>query len=360
MTELNAKSHTKLNGKSIIQTISTIFKDDNYTFDAYIWITNKSNENSPKDGNDTVLKKFVLFEGAPKECNNLDVNFKKKLQIKIAGVIIDKYGNNTEDDNNDKYDSIENIADNQNKFYIIPETDEYRPFKILDRIFKDKDNGIDKDDGIENYRVDDITSAKGIFFRYKRDDKEIWAFQHFWPTSISNRKGVFHIISQDDVFVELTKPILVISHKVDLLIINDQIITNDIALLQTRYGFQSYIRASAAQVISKVSKLSFVSNTDKLNDYISQIKLTHAKKVLRLKSSKVLDKTKEELYHKITTLPRWQGKFEINETDHTIHLKTNVHVENLIDLLDERYTRSDITNEEYDTSAKKWIGPVTQ
>lgn len=358
MTELDDKPITELNGESIVQTISTIFNDDKNNkpaFDPYIWITNKSNENNQNSDSNSVLKKLVLFEGAPDEGDNLNVNFKGKLKSKITEFIINKYRNNTEDAIKDKYDTIENIADNQNKFYIIPQTDEYRPFKILNTAIKDDDRN-----KLEDYRADDITSAKGIFFRYKRKGKTLWAFQHFWPTSISNRKEIFHFIPQDGIFVELKKPILAISHKVDLLIIDDQIITDDINLLQQRYGFQNYIRKSAANVISEVSKLSIVSNIDKINDYISQIKLTHAKKVLRLKNSKVLTKSKEDLYKKITTLPRWRGKFELNETDHTIILKTNAHVESLIDLLDERYTRSDVTNEEYDTSAKKWIGPVTQ
>ena len=80
--------------------------------------------------------------------------------------------------------------------------------------------------------------------------------------------------------------------------------------------------------------------------------------MLRIKNSKVLRMSKEELFTKITTLPRWQGKFEIDETDHTIKLKNYGQVENLIDLLDERYTRSDVTDEEYDTRAKKWVAAV--
>ena len=39
-------------------------------------------------------------------------------------------------------------------------------------------------------------------------------------------------------------------------------------------------------------------------------------------------------------------------------LNIYAHVELLIDLLDERYTRSDITDEEYDTDVKKVAEPV--
>lgn len=115
---------------------------------------------------------------------------------------------------------------------------------------------------------------------------------------------------------------------------------------------------SCPRTPSEITTLDFVSNMDKVTEYISRSRLTYAKKMLRIKNSKVLRMSKEELFTKITTLPRWQGKFEIDETDHTIKLKNYGQVENLIDLLDERYTRSDVTDEEYDTRAKKWVAAV--
>ena len=80
--------------------------------------------------------------------------------------------------------------------------------------------------------------------------------------------------------------------------------------------------------------------------------------MMRIKDSKVLKRTKEQLYESITTLPRWKGKFTVDEESKQIVLEKYEHVENLIDLLDERFTRSDVTGEEYDTGAKKWVAPV--
>ena len=85
----------------------------------------------------------------------------------------------------------------------------------------------------------------------------------------------------------------------------------------------------------------------------------YARKMMRIKNSKVLKRTKEQLYESITTLPRWKEKFTVDEESKQIVLKKYEHVENLIDLLDERYTRSDVTGEEYDTGSKKWVAPVT-
>lgn len=211
----------------------------------------------------------------------------------------------------------------------------------------------------ESYCVAEREAAEGIFFRYEREGIVVWAFQYFWPNAIPNRKGKgFHIIPQDDVFAELTKPILAVAQKVDLLVVDNQIITNNIGLLQAHYNFQQYVRTTATHIVSEIATLNLVSNMDKVTEYISRSKLTYAKKMLRLKNSKVLIKNKEELYIKITTLPRWRDKFEVNKTDQTISLKNYGQVENLIDLLDERYTRSDVTDEEYDTSAKKWVKSV--
>ena len=50
----------------------------------------------------------------------------------------------------------------------------------------------------------------------------------------------------------------------------------------------------------------------------------------------------------------WKDKFEENQ-EGLIVLNT---YQDLIDLLDERYTRSDVTNQEYDTDVKRVAKPV--
>ena len=53
----------------------------------------------------------------------------------------------------------------------------------------------------------------------------------------------------------------------------------------------------------------------------------------------------------------WKDKFEENQ-EGLIVINTYQQVEDLIDLLDERYTRSDVTNQEYDTDVKRVAKPV--
>lgn len=80
--------------------------------------------------------------------------------------------------------------------------------------------------------------------------------------------------------------------------------------------------------------------------------------MMRIGNSRVLALSADELYAKINTVPRWKDKFHIDETTHQIVLKTYSEVESLIDLFDERYTRSDITDTEYDTDVKTVAQPT--
>lgn len=306
----------KINLKNCIpQLISSLFKDEEYAFEAFI-LTRA----------DKKLKEFILYEGIPENRNNIEINFKKKLQTTIEGVIKSKFG-----DKNAEYDSVEYIADNQNKFYIIPQTDSYKPFEML----------TSASTITEKYQLNEI--AEGIFFHYERGDIELWAFQYFWPSAITSKKNRFFLLPKGNVFYELKQQVLSISHKVDFLVVDNKIITNDIALLQSHYGFQEYIKQTANSIVSELSNIKLVSNINKVKEYIGRSKFTYTKKMLRIKNSSVLRKNKEDLYVKITTLPRWKGKFDINKEDHTINLRNYEQVENLIDLFDERYTRSDVT-----------------
>jgi len=54
------------------------------------------------------------------------VNFKKKLQLSIAESIRRKFA-----DESAEYDHVDNIANNQNKFYVIPQTTDYSPFAAV-------------------------------------------------------------------------------------------------------------------------------------------------------------------------------------------------------------------------------------
>lgn len=164
--------------------------------------------------------------------------------------------------------------------------------------------------------------------------------------------------TQGDVFEEMTDPIITFAEKIDLLVIDEHIITSDYKLLQNSFGFQDYIRIRADRTIAAVDAKGVVKNVDKFRDYVQRGngKPKYAKKMMRIAESRVLRMDTDRLWTNIHQSIRWNGK--IKEENGKFVLKTYAQVEDLIDLLDERYTRSDITDTEYDTDVKQVAEPI--
>lgn len=244
------------------------------------------------------------------------------------------------------------LADNQHKILIFEQGESFKPFAFLN------------DDGQQGvFNEEDLSDAIGLAFRIRKDSSSMWLYQHLWSIMVPNKKRTsimtrFLHIENGIEFSEMKDPLLAIAKKVDILIIDDCLVTSNISLLQKSFGFQDYIYQTATQTVRSIAQTGIVANTEKLTDYISRGKPKYAKKMMRIGSSKVLALSKEDLIDKITTVPRWQGKFDVDPQSGTITLNTYIQVESLIDLFDERYTRSDVTGTEYDTDVKSVAQPV--
>lgn len=275
-------------------------------------------------------------------------NYKHIVRDAILNVISEKYlAEETE------FASGANVADNQKKYYMIAQSEEYRPFDYLDVQVED----------IPEFKFDQIDDASGIIFWFRIGENEFWVYQHLWSIMVPNKKKT-NLLSRlqkyenHDYFIQQKEPLITIATKADILIMQDYIITSNIGLMQKSFGFQDFIVATADKSVERVMSKALVANPEKLKEYINRGKTTkYAKKMMRIANSKVLDLSNEKLMERVHTLERWKDKFEENGEGQIV-LNTFQQVEYLIDLLDERYTRSDVTNQEYDTDVKQVAEPI--
>ena len=86
-------------------------------------------------------------------------------------------------------------------------------------------------------------------------------------------------------------------------------------------------------------------------------KMHFLKSIADIHTSPKREKMKIMYLKDATQVRDWKDKFEENQ-EGLIVLNTYQQVEDLIDLLDERCTRSDVTNQEYDTDVKRVAKPV--
>ena len=299
-----------------------------------------------KDG-EQLVKRFVLDEGSP----NATDGFKRKIRESIKEAIQRKF---LTDDS--KYANGDDLANEQTCFYVIKQDDAYQPFSYLSV----------PESHIENFKLSDKDNADAILFKFsfQRDGqlRQLWAYQKIHPASIPNKqKKYFQLISKSfdcqDVFKEMKDQMFIITRKIDLLILNNEIITDDIKLMERHFGLEIFLRASATRAVSSITTVGLVGNDDKLQEYVQRPNKKYAKKMMQIHKFPVATMSKESLLEKLQTVERWKNVFEIQGTQ--VHLRTFTDVENIIDLFTERYTKSEVTGQEYDTSVKDKAEPIS-
>lgn len=302
------------------------------------------------------LEAFVVKKNAPKlkrmslseECNEQGKNFRTILKEVFANLLNEQYLSPEAE-----YADGRQVADNQHKNLIFVQGESFRPFSYLNEEIE------------REFVSEDLDEASGLVFRLRKGENTVWLYQHLWSIMVPNKKKTNLMarlmkFENQVVFSEQSESLLTIANKIDILIMGDFLITSNVTLLQKYFGFQDYIYQSAQRAVQSIIQKSLVANNEKLTEYISRGKPKYAKKMMRIGTSKVLNLTQDQLIDKINTLTRWQGKFVVNQETKQITLGTYREVESLIDLFDERYTRSDVTDTEYDTDVKTVAKPVDE
>lgn len=330
--------------KFIRKGLSSMFKTEQTTADSIKKLISSITEAPDKCGFDVYiitktepqLKKMGFLEDKSDNLNN-------KLKQTIFDGLTEKYSAA-------EYVSVDRIADEQMKMYLIPISEDYDPLSVLNTV-------------PGSFSQKDIHDATGIAYSIRIMEKHLWAYQHLWSILIPNksRKNLMaKLISNNegDVFAEMNESIITFTEKIDLLVVDNYIVSSDYKLLQKSFGFQTYIQKQADRTISAIEGKSILTSTEKLWDYIKRGngKPKYAKKMLRISNSKVLNMDTVILWENIHKSARWNGKLKEENGKFVIEHYTDVEL--LIDLLDERYTRSEITGEEYDTDVKQIASPI--
>jgi hypothetical protein len=292
------------------------------------------------------IKRLVLDEGDPLRRNG----FKARIRESIEDAIRNKYlAEET------KYAGGDDLVNEQDRVYVIKQSREYQPFVYL----------ATPDEHIVNFCLEDKNDADAILFKFTLQRKGIikimWAYQKIQSTSIPNKKkDKFQLMIKSnehpDVFTEMQDQMFIITKKIDLLVLQDEIVTDEIKFMERHFALETFVRASAKDAVASIITVGLVGNEDKLLEYVQRSNKKYAKKMMQIHKYPVATMSKSELVEKLHTVERWKNIFEIQGTQ--VHLRNFTDVENIIDLFTERYTISEVTGQEYDTSVKDKAQPI--
>ena len=128
------------------------------------------------------------------------------------------------------------LADNQHKYLVFEQGDNFRPFTYLSDTNE-----------IGNFAEDDLLDSLGLIFCLRKGTEQIWLYQHLWSIMVPNKKKTSPMarlmrFENQIVFEEQRESLLTIAKKIDILIMGKYLITSNIPLLQRHFGFQDYNR----------------------------------------------------------------------------------------------------------------------
>ena len=267
---------------------------------------------------------------------NAQDDFRDVLQKRIENKLNDKYCNEDV-----KYVPIENY-DEIKDIYCVIDKSEYDGLNMICEI-----------DEIEEFYKDDCGDIQGFIFRYGTGTNYIILYQQFYPMNLLKRDktimGCIEIIAGQPQFKLIENNIIKISDNIDIIILNQYIISNNFKILENKFGFQKYIENISNNVENEIKNIDMIEETDSINNYLNDYKIK--KKLAKIKGSKVLKMDKEIILKRISEDDYYNQYIKIENGKIKIETKKDFDI--LLKLLNDDILKSNITSTTYDTSSKK-------
>lgn len=267
---------------------------------------------------------------------NAQDDFRDALQKRIENKLNEKYCNEDA-----KYVSIEDYDE-------IKDT-----YCVIDKSEYDGLNMICEFDEIANFYNGTEGDIQGFVFKYGTANNFIILYQTFYPISLMRKDrtimGFLEIISGEPQFKLIGNNIIKISNKIDIAILQQSIISNNLAILENKFGFQKYIENISNNVENEIKNIDMIEETDSINNYLNDYKTK--KKLAKIKGSKVLKMDKEIILKRISEDDYYKQYVKIENGKIKIETKKDFGI--LLKLLNDDILKSNITSTTYDTSSKK-------
>jgi len=292
------------------------------------------------------LEVFSVIRNEDKTLKLKQFDAKDTLRSKLDNKLVNGYlQSNYLDEDALVLESMENVNDELASLYYLHQTEDYHPFDFLNSNVSEK------------FRNSDIKQLTGFAFKIRVNDRFIWAYQHVYPVSIIYPDLAIKIMSigGNDAYDAVDSSYIVnIRDGVDVIVMDDTLYTSNIKLLESRFGFENFIRSKAEKTIDKIDSIRIVEDLSKLKEYESK-QISRSKKLMNVFSSPVFEMDTDKLIEKLTTLPRYQSKVRIENGK--IKLPTFKDVETFIKVLNDDFLVSELTEIEYESQNKSKLDP---
>lgn len=121
----------------------------------------------------------------------------------------------------------------------------------------------------------------------------------------------------------------------------NSIFTGNIKLLQSKYGFETFIRHESQKALKLIKELDVIEDIAKIIEFEGNDSMTNAKKLMKIKNSPVLKMKKKNLINKLKTIPKYAKKVKIKNGK--IQISSKKDVLELLKVLNDDYHNNSST-----------------
>nr|WP_083849160.1 anti-phage protein KwaB [Bacillus timonensis] len=198
----------------------------------------------------------------------------------------------------------------------------------------------------------------GIIFLIHYNDNTLISYKRNYPINLykRDRNGIPLIKWGNDTrFKEMPDDILRIYPDFDFFRLNDELFIRNINILEKFFSFHEVIKTTAEKALNDIEAANIIEDIDSLGEMIEDI--TFARKLTKIGShSPVLNKIPANtIIEFVTTYPTLKGRFELNDDNTRIKLKTKKSKKLFLKLLNDDFLQSQLTELHYDSLAKETV-----
>ena len=297
---------------------------------------NKILENSEHNG----IEIYVVLNNNGKKIIkmlNANVELRDALQKRLEDNLKSKYL-----DKEVEYKQLNEYLRNEDSYCVIDK----KAYDGLDFI-------CDLENVNESYLSDD-GNIQGFVFKYGTFSNYLIGYEHFYPINLIKKdsKGtimiVMDIIGEKPQFKLYNNDLIKINAKIEVLILGDEIITDNLKLLENKFGFQDYIEKEAKIVAKEINDMNIIDGFDKFNECMQE--LNFKKGLTKIKNSPVLALRNNTLIERISKVEYYKNRLKIENDKIKVTSKKDAKI--VVKLLGDDILQSPITESIYDSSAK--------
>lgn len=206
-----------------------------------------------------------------------------------------------------------------------------------------------------NFEKDDLGKLFGYIIYLGDMEKGITLFKKHYPISLIKRNSfLLGAIKSKERFETVSgNDIVRLNGTVQLLKIENELYTTELAVLERNLGFNQLIQEAAKEVVQAIDDIGILEDIQVLRD--STEEASFSRRLSKVKNSSPIFKLnidKETIVQFTKKMPELSGKFKYSEDGKMIRLDTKKSKELFIKLMNDSFLRSELTKQFYETTVK--------